>query len=247
MAFSNGEKSLANQSSLLFSLDANNSINYSGTTSLGATFNTTNTGSLNNATVTDAIGGRGKSFYFDGANDNISINTAENSITQAVMTLECWFWCDDLSHDVVFSNSAANGGGMNFKIQTTRMYLYGLTTNGSVHGVYQWINGYPSADTWHHLALCISGDGNTGGSGVSANTDLRLYLDGIKRDWYGPTTYYCDDGYAAASNNPWHLGEDPSGGGDYKGYINEFKTYNRALTEEEVLQNFNATKHKYGL
>ena len=46
---------------------------------------------------------------------------------------------------------------------------------------------------------------------------------------------------------PFHIGGDPIAGEYFAGSISNVQVYNRALTNQEVIQNYNAIKSRYGL
>ena len=47
-------------------------------------------------------------------------------------------------------------------------------------------------------------------------------------------------------DNEFTIGATDTSGFEYKGLLSNVIVYNKALAVDEVLQNFNATKHKYG-
>ena len=86
-------------------------------------------------------------------------------------------------------------------------------------------------DNWHHAVFT-----RTGGVGT-------VYLDGDS-DGTGPVMS-TDIGNAT---NDWYIGYNgnpTNGNGYFKGSMSDFRYYPRCLSEEEVYQNFHATKYKY--
>ena len=81
---------------------------------------------------------------------------------------------------------------------------------------------------WHYFTATVKYDGT--------NTSLNGYTDGVLTD--GPNNY--------ANVSPT-LGTGSSFVGKYGLHLANLKVYNRALEASEVLQNFNATKSRFGL
>jgi hypothetical protein len=70
---------------------------------------------------------------------------------------------------------------------------------------------------------------------------MKLYLKGIEYN-----TNISESNHA--SNGTLTIGSNQNGGGNfYSGNIAQVSVYNRALSTEEIQQNFNADKLKYGL
>ena len=77
-------------------------------------------------------------------------------------------------------------------------------------------------DAWHHIVVTF--DGSQG----------KLYLDGVN---------YVDipvSGELSSEEEPLHIG-DGRDERHFSGAVDEARIYNRALSEDEVVQNFEAT------
>jgi len=80
----------------------------------------------------------------------------------------------------------------------------------------------------------------------NSSTGLQTYLS----DSNG--TRLCDqrttpDSAIGSNSNALHIGATNSRGGNWNGYMDFVYMWDRALTYEEVLQNYNATKTRFGL
>lgn len=73
--------------------------------------------------------------------------------------------------------------------------------------------------TWYHVLLLIN---------MQSTTMPTLYVNGIQQTI---TTY---NQTAASSNVRLYIGNDPSGISPFSGYIDEFRLYNKALTQDEI-------------
>ena len=84
-------------------------------------------------------------------------------------------------------------------------------------------------NTWYQIGFTIS------------NGSMQMYLNGTLD---GSLRTNSRTNYT--QSYLW-LGEERPGVGGFIGNIGSVLIYNRGITQEEVFQNFNATKHKYGL
>ena len=207
---------------LIFNIDCLNTDSYPGSGSIWtSTVNSSNIGTLNGDTL--LTGGH---MYFDGTNDFVEFVTTSDSITSDPFTIEVWFNATTSSHDVVFANSTAGGGGFYCKTQGSNIYLYG-TSSGSSYRV-----GYVSTGTWYQMVITIDG------------TTVNFWKNGVN---LGSAGNNGSPGYIISSTNPFFIGNDSSGGGDFQGYIDIVRTYDRVLTTAEIEQNFDAEKVRFGL
>ncbi len=223
-------------SGLVLCLDAANKNSYSGTgTSWLDLSGNNNTGTLTNGpTFNSANLG---SIVFDGVDDYVQTSYDQDT-TNRQITWECWFW----------DNSA--GGGFpdttalisNYKTNTTPftvLHIYGSTapSGGILFGQQNTTGGsaYLTYSTnvcnsvWHQIV------------GVVDASTMYLYIDGrlISSTPKITGTTRSGQGLVIAGN---HLGRYQSC------RIAIVRIYdNKGLTAAEVLQNYNATKTRFGL
>jgi hypothetical protein len=158
-------------------------------------------------------------FIFDGSNDYINAgNDARIQISSG--TISAW------------TRASSPGGG--FRGIAAKQYAYGIFYADSVLASFDWqaaatrSSGINISDgAWKNVALTFSG-----GNG-------NLYLNGSSVSNF---TYNI-------SNNLYNLfiGAEANAGQYAACDIAQALVYNRALTAQEVLQNYNATKRRYGL
>jgi hypothetical protein len=87
------------------------------------------------------------------------------------------------------------------------------------------------SNIWYYVGFTIS------------NGNLQMYLNGTNDG----NVITGASRSTAANSNLW-LGDARTNGlVTFNGYIGSAQIYNRAITTDEVFQNFNATKTKYGL
>jgi hypothetical protein len=224
---------------LVLHLDAANIKSYpgSGTTWSDLSGNG-NDGSLINGPTFDS--GNNGSIVFDGVDDFLTLPSSLQSLNGTLeASISIWLKL----------NSGRNSSGLAGIVQlsgytSTNGNLYFYTDSLRIGGI--WLDIFrtdrvftgdwqPTFDgsLWHNLIVTT-----TPGSG-----GWKMYLNG--------TLKYSTTGQSTVSVNStlfggFRLGQN-SGGRDLRGNISETTIYNRALTQEEVLQNYNATKSRFGL
>jgi hypothetical protein len=222
--------------SLFMKLDATNYI--SGTWS-------DESGNNNNATINGAtwLSTDGGIFDLDGTNDNISINHVSglslNTSTQK--TIQVWVKLDALPPTTtqfpVFGKLSSSFGFDG--------YWGGVSTNSG-----QWValtNGttfqrspnsgaiVASINTWYLFTFISQITAATNSSKLYLNTTL-----------VGATAHGSD---SYSESNPLYLGYIGSGVGSYylNGKIGACYFYTKGLSDQEIIDNYNSTKSKYGL
>jgi hypothetical protein len=230
MGFSRGPQIVTD--GLVLALDAANTKSYpgSGTTWYDLSGNGIN-GSVNNGPAFSTE--KGGSLQFDGVNDVISLGTG-NTV----------FPLPQISHEFIFKSlgTVATTGtapallgltyGVRLLVNSTNLqagfddgvstFQY-LTTSGT--------NNYRDGN-WYHVAVTHDG------------TSFKIYVNGTLSNsrtstWTGTTRW---------PTNGFNLGRDNNNNNYYfYGSIGTFKLYNKALTATEVVQNYNATKGRFGL
>jgi hypothetical protein len=209
---------------LVLYLDAGNTYSYtSGSTVWNDLSRSQTSGSLiNGPTFTGSNGG---AIVFDGTNDYVtgSLSTLNN------FTTTYFVYSTDISSTLIF-------------------YPLGLQFSGSSSGGGVWFGG-----TFSQYANKTGlYDGNTeviSSTNIQANiwtsvsitkesTTASVYINGILSKT------------GSISSSPitrYTIGTRVDGVWPYKGNISQVSIYNRALTASEVLQNYNATKGRFGL
>jgi hypothetical protein len=229
------------QDGLVLMADASNLVSYpkSGTT----TYNLTGslTGSLlNGVGFTQENGGN---WTFDGVDDRISFQSPFGDVDwgTTAFTVMGWIKVDSPNdNDWCLLSSATNSnlifGTLPYPAGNS-LYVYGLrnslgSPNNQVFNFFAsnlWPNGY-FRDTWLHVTLTYNGNGLSLGN-------FAIYSNGVSRTLN-------NGGSAGYSNaNVIQLGRSTYGTGptEYPNLI----VYNRALTADEVQQNYQATKDKF--
>jgi hypothetical protein len=205
---------------LVMYLDAANTRSYSGS----------------GLTVTGLIGGIGGTlvngvgfsssnngtFVFDGTNDYMDCGYNSNINNATQLTIECWYRSSNISKEgIIFgTNSYFPAYGYHMEIYQSKLLFQVFPSTSTVQSSITLSN-----NIWYHLV----GTYNSGA--------INLYVNGIT----GGSGNYT---YSASSEN-LILGRYYAGTLSLEGQLSNVKFYNRALTQQEILQNYNATKKRY--
>jgi hypothetical protein len=222
---------------LVLALDAGNVKSYtgSGTTWFDRSGNGNN-GTLINGPTFDA--GNLGSIVFDGVNDRVDSlsGTFFTDPTTETITISVWMY---IPSDATWSNG--NRGTIFAKGATNGSF--GLVRSGTENQVQFWIRGVTSGngggitsinrDQWVNITGTWSDStSNIYRNGVFQNSSTLTIVGGLDASLY----------YIARDIN-----FSGSAGNLFKGKVSQLSVYNRALSEAEILQNYNATKGRYGL
>jgi hypothetical protein len=161
-------------------------------------------------------------FTFDGTNDYINFGNS-STLQQSSGTISAW--------------AKTNSPGASYRGIIAKQGAYGLFYVDGVLVAYDWPADVPRStginiadNTWKNVVLTYQ-------SGVSNGT--RIYLNGVS---VLTTTI-------TIQNQTGNLfGGAEANASQYAScQISSFNMYNRALTAQEVLQNYNSIKKRYGL
>lgn len=161
-------------------------------------------------------------FSFDGTNDYINFgNPPEAQLSSGTICV----WC----------RTSSPGAG--YRGIVAKQFAYGLFYTDSVLVLYDWSiprassTGFNLADgIWKYISLTFT-------SGAANGSTVFLNGSGIL------TTSY------TISNNSSNLfiGSEQNANQNANCNISQVQLYNRILSPQEILQNYNATKGRYGL
>ena len=171
---------------------------------------------------------------FDGSNDYITIPDDNAWYPETNYTAECWFNCD------------AVGGGWNA--------IFGQWQNSNVNATNSWILEYVGTDlrfyyitdggsdlaykslgtvstgAWHHFVFSKAG------------STTKMFIDGIQ------VVDDFDIGTMQNGTGPFTIGGNVASAGWFNGKIATVRIYKgKGFTALEVLNNFNATRTRFGV
>ena len=205
---------------LVFTVDAANKKSYPGTgTDWTDLSGNGNHGTLvNGPTFNSENGG---SLVFDGSNDKVTINSTTGIITGNTFTFSTWLNFNSYTSIIAAGNSYTDGGYVLYVANSTTLYT--VLNGGATYGSITTAN--LSLGTFINITVLKTGSSieyfqNGISIGTSAVGDSNLIIR-------------CLSGY------------NSSGAFPFNGKISITYHYNRALSEAEVLQNYNATKNRF--
>ena len=110
------------------------------------------------------------SVYFKGAQNLRTSNTADLRMGSSDLTVECWWYTQDLGTDINFvslwnSSSNKRSWGLYWDADTDTLYFNG-SSDGTNSDMSQSVSWTPSKNTWYHIAATKIG------------TTIALYVDG---------------------------------------------------------------------
>jgi hypothetical protein len=224
------------QQGLVLNLDAGNPYSYggAGTTWYDVSGNS-NSGTLTNGpTYNSDAGGN---IVFDGSNDYVSIPSAASIKNTSTLSLEGW----------VFISSAMNyyggiiGKGISDSQEEYCLLVHSVNSKvymdvGSSGGPYTDATYSFSLNTWYHI---IGTHERTAGS-----SSIKIYINGslLSSTTVNPTNTVNDNATNVSIGSRFNGGTSV-----WNGKIATARIYTRTLSAAEVLQNYNATKGRFGL
>ena len=215
------------QQGLVLNLDAGNPYSYAGA---GTTFYdvsaTALSWTINNATYNSSDP---KYFSYNGSNSWLESSTSAAYDSQTI-TMECWCYPNSLNqYGFLFEKGAVNTQysmffeGPNFQFRTYALSNQDVTITSASH---------MTVNAWNHI-VCTYASGNK-----------ITYINGVQAGGLSGIT-----GTLNTGGTNQYIGKYGNAGNNYQfnGRIAESRVYNIALSAAQVLQNYNATKGRFGL
>lgn len=224
------------QDGLVLNLDAAVDASYSG----GTTWRDlagSNDGAMQNMNDTNLIKDNGGVFSFDGSNEFFNLTRNSQISPTSAITQECWFNVDVNNVSQVYIGCQYGGSYLNtYALWNTSTAWNGLIRNQTDQYTISYA-GVPQVNTWYHFLHTYDG------------SSQKLYINAVNV----ATSSLTGDIKYNSSNTSVALGADYNSGYNsgaaafVNGMIPIIRIYNRALTATEVLQNYNATRHRFGV
>ncbi len=199
-----------------------------------------NTGTLVNGVAFSTL--YGGNFIFDGTNDYLNCGAVSNITFERTNTFSFSFW--------IYPTSLSINGGILSKYNTSsRGLTVGLNSTGAVSLVLRntlttndlvinTATGLIAINNWYYIVVTYNGS--------SSATGVSFYINGAKTT--GDITVR--NGLTATILNSQNVQLGARTAADavyYTGRIASASIYNKVLTADEVLQDFNANRSRYGL
>lgn len=221
---------------LVLYLDAANTKSYvSGSTTWNDISRTGANGTLTNGPTFNSS--NGGSIVFDGSNDFVNCGASDAYNPVNSITVGCWVYFNSLNRREIFIgkgngvNATTNQYWIEKQLDNTFLLLISTLTPSPFETRLILSNFTIQNNQWYNI--CLTYDRQT----------FKGYINGIQH----PSTTSVTNALHTTSFN---LGVGRLGdlGGIYlSGRVSNACLYNRALTAQEVLQNYNSTKSRFGL
>lgn len=226
MALHHSPKLVTNGLSLY--LDAGNKRSYPGSgTTWTDLISTTKTGTLVNGPTYDST--NGGSIVFDGVDDSHSIGSLGlTGFTQ--LTISIWYYSNINSSTALLNCSSVNNA-LILHYRGAGFYLLGDDNTGS--GYLGWQTTIP-ASQWVMLTGTWNGSTMKLYQNAAKQANERSFTGGANGKLANMNTISLGDYFNV--NQPWTNGK-----------IAACSLYNRALTDDEITQNFNAFRGRFGI
>lgn len=218
------------QSGLVMNLDASFKSSYSGT---GTSWIDISSNGKNATLINGPIFGTagGGSFLFNASNQQIRVGSVTSGLT---LTYNMWIRIPSISLQLLFWDGSSASGNDFWTVLTSDGKIRTLIDNST----YLTSNSSITANTWYNISI------------VTTSTGKSIYINGVL-DSSDNTPILTRTGYSYLSLGYAFDGSNDvqswMGGTNLRGNIGSFNIYNRSLSATEVLQNFNATKSRFGL
>jgi hypothetical protein len=215
---------------LLLYLDAANTKSYIGS---GTTWTdlsrSSNSGTLvNGPTFSSANGG---SIIFDGIDDRVNLSNNLSTNTENSVTVEAFVWLNTNQNSKIFISNYA-------EIISPTGFALGISDSNN--NIVKWFTGNLGTTNTIFSTTTLVNQQYYHAVGTYNGNVKQLYINGILEasssvsSGINNTSTLASLGYLRYFNNQY-----------FNGRISFAKTYNRALSAAEVLQNYNATKTRY--
>lgn len=222
--------------------DAGNSASYPGSGTTWTDLAGSNNGTLTNGPTFSA--NRGGGIVFDGTNDVVNCGSASSlNVASMQVSLEVVFYYDGVSTCRTICAHRLNGSpyeqyAMGIAGSAADDYANGIAGT-NVHGFF-----YPSigAARWRSPRVSI-GAGIHHVVATSEAAVTTLYLNGTSQS----TDTRTSSGNFSNTGKAFNIGGSNSGVAFFNGTVYLVRVYSRTLSNNEVAQNFNAIRGRFGL
>ena len=223
-------------------LDSVNSTNYtldiSGNNNDGRLINMSITGNASSGPTTDCK--FRNCLRFDGVDDYVDVPTSSTLTITSTITLEAWVKPGVVNpYGNIISKESATAGKSQYdlrhgQVTTDSKFTFFYMGTNDVYQGYSTNAQFSDTAKWYHVvAVWTFGD----------STSAKIYVDGVLEagSWWigtGNVAAYSDNGGL-------DIGRFITAIQYYNGLIDEVRIYNRTLSAEEILSQYNTQKHLF--
>ena len=220
---------------LVLQLDAGNISSYPGSGTTWSDVGGAYSGALTNGAAYSSDDGG--VIRLDGTNDyvNIGDHSSLRAPIGSAITIQMWAKISSATaNDGLFSKQFGAASYDGFSLVTGNNNKLQLNMNGAVvNGIYaSGSNNVWTTNTWYLFTAIVHFGGN---SKVYVNTSKVIDVNNAESSMPSP-------------NAPLRIGQGIQDSAGHPAMdVGQFYFYNKALTEQEITDNYNATKSRYGL
>ena len=173
----------------------------------------------NNGATFDSNGKLGGCYYFDGSAKYMQLSQSLGSLPSGDFSYAVWLKPTDSTRSIIISDYNARGSSgtassVGFELTTSRQVRLYWGGNPDIYAT----NCILPLDTWTHVAISKS------------SSKIEFYMNGVLTYTYGRAVS------ARSGTACLRIGDDYRGGTSvsYKGYMNDVRIYDHALSAREV-------------
>jgi hypothetical protein len=235
---------------LVLALDAANPKSYPGSGTVWRDVS----GNGNTGTLVNGVGYDSSSLgslVFDGSNDNATVPHSASYKVNVPMTITAWVRSNDPASggDIISTddfNCQSGGLGSNrYRGVTFNYSPTGIGTNIGNGGTCgsaarkSYTISFPSTvgTNWSYIVLRIN----------AIQTDVRFFLNGADLGIPGTSGTGSHTQFVYTNDQPMTIGSRINFVSHFDGDISSIQIYNKGLSNQEIQQNFEATRGRYGI
>ena len=157
------------------------------------------------------------------------VQTGDPSISQYDWSIEILIKCDNFSNSPIFLSPLSSGVDHFLRFLSNGKIAFQVTTSSDLNN--RLIDSNYTASLGEILHLVFT----------RTSTSKSIYINGIL------DAQDSDSTSSALWSGSWRLGSRGNNTFHFNGNIYIVKVYNQLLTEQEIQQNYNANKSRFGL
>ena len=177
--------------------------------------------------------GADKNFSFNGSSDYLTVTNGMNALVGTnTVTFSAWIYRTSAPNywAGIISNKVNVTDGICLLVNPSSRIFWQY--DGGTTGVYAIDSGETLAlNTWYNIV------------GVYDNVGLKTYLNGV----LNASAADAGKSISSSGNMDITIGAQPGPASHFPGIISQCLIYNRALSSDEILQNFNNQRSRYGV
>jgi len=211
-------------SGITFAIDAGDINSYPGTGTTVSDLISTPTGTITNATFSNSNNGI---WVFDGTDDYINFSSLDSTFHTSQGSIEAWVKPSSDGSDQMVAGFGGGGTYGATRVIRINGSNWGYVTYGSSNQDWGGIASV-AFNTWAHIVL------GWNGTALTFWLNARKYT-AIRSGVVTPNSSVIRLGVA-----PWNTSDRP-----FEGSIAKYTSYSRLLSDDEVLQNYEAQKTRF--